>query len=69
MFARSLLGKILAGHILIATGDVRCSYSKTPSGVSIYCRHKGERGGLVVESLTPERVVGGSIPTSAVLCP
>ena len=29
----------------------------------------GERDGLVVESLTPEREVGGSIPTSAVLCP
>ena len=29
----------------------------------------GERGGLVVESLIPEREVGGSIPTSAVLCP
>ena len=28
-----------------------------------------ERGGLVVESLTPEREVEGSIPTSAVLCP
>ena len=28
----------------------------------------GERGGLVVESLTPERKVGGSTPTSAVLC-
>ena len=30
---------------------------------------KRERSGLVVESLTPEREVGGSIPTSAVLCP
>ena len=29
----------------------------------------GERGGLVVESLTPEREVGGSIPNSAMLCP
>ena len=29
----------------------------------------GERGGLVVESLTPEREVGSSIPTSTVLCP
>ena len=29
----------------------------------------GERGGLLVESLTPEREDGGSIPTSAVLCP
>ena len=29
----------------------------------------GERGGLVVEPRIPEREVGGSIPTSAVLCP
>ena len=29
----------------------------------------GERGGLVVEPRTLEREVGGSIPTSVVLCP
>ena len=29
----------------------------------------GEHGGLVVESLTQEREVRGSIPISAVLCP
>ena len=29
----------------------------------------GERGGSVVECRTPEREVGGSIPTTAVLCP
>ena len=29
----------------------------------------GERGGLVVEFLTPERDVGSSIPTSSMLCP
>ena len=29
----------------------------------------GERGGSVVECQTPEREVGGSIPTAAVLCP
>ena len=29
----------------------------------------GERGGSVVECPTPEREVGGSIPTAAVLCP
>ena len=28
----------------------------------------GEGGGLVVEPRTPEREVGGSIPTSALLC-
>ena len=29
----------------------------------------GQRGGSVVEFRTPEREVGGSIPTAAVLCP
>ena len=29
----------------------------------------GERGGSVVECRTPQREVGGSIPTAAVLCP
>ena len=29
----------------------------------------GERGGSVVECRTPEREVGGSILTAAVLCP
>ena len=29
----------------------------------------GERGGSVVECRTPEREVGGSRPTAAVLCP
>ena len=28
-----------------------------------------ERGGSVVECRTPEREIGGSIPTAAVLCP
>ena len=32
-------------------------------------RYMGERGGSVVECRTPEREVGGSIPTAAVLCP
>ena len=31
--------------------------------------YNGERGGSVVECQTPEREVGGWIPTSAVLCP
>ena len=30
---------------------------------------KGEHGGSVVECRTPEREVGGSKPTAAVLCP
>ena len=29
----------------------------------------GERGGLVIEPQTRERAVGGSIHTSALLCP
>ena len=29
----------------------------------------GERGGSVVECRTPEREVGGSKPTAAMLCP
>ena len=32
-------------------------------------RPLGERGGSVVECRTPEREVGGSKPTAAVLCP
>ena len=34
----------------------------------ITCMKFGERGVLVVESLTSEREVVGSIPTSAMLC-
>ena len=34
----------------------------------LLCPFVGEHGGLVVEPRTPEREVGGSIPTS-VLCP
>ena len=30
---------------------------------------EGERGGSVVDCRTPEREVGGSKPTAAVLCP
>ena len=39
------------------------------SRISFYRRMVGERGGSVVECRTPEREVGGSIPTAAVLCP
>ena len=35
----------------------------------VYLRYLGERGGSVVECRTPEREVGGSKPTAAVLCP
>ena len=34
-----------------------------------YNKPQGERGGSVVECRTPEREVGGSKPTAAVLCP
>ena len=37
--------------------------------MSLSVRLYGERGGSVVECRTPEREVGGSIPTAAVLCP
>ena len=37
--------------------------------VAQYTAYWGERGGSVVECRTPEREVGGSIPTAAVLCP
>ena len=36
---------------------------------SLFSSAFGERGGSVVECRTPEREVGGSIPTAAVLCP
>ena len=37
--------------------------------VVLYQINEGERGGSVVVCRTPEREVGGSIPTAAVLCP
>ena len=37
--------------------------------MSISLGQRGERGGSVVECRTPEREVGGSKPTAAVLCP
>ena len=40
--------------------------SPNPHLISFTCR---ERGGSVVECRTPEREVGGSKPTAAVLCP
>ena len=47
------------------------------SNISLYtlCKHLHthktyrRHGGLVVKSLTPEQEVGGSKPTSAMLCP
>ena len=37
--------------------------------IPVYNLGRGERGGSVVECRTPEREVGGSKPTVAVLCP
>ena len=37
--------------------------------ICVYITNIGERGGSVVECRTPEREVGGSKPTAAVLCP
>ena len=37
--------------------------------VLVTWKYQGERGGSVVECRTPEREVGGSKPTAAVLCP
>ena len=37
--------------------------------IIIFIPSQGERGGSVVECRTPEREVGGSKPTVAVLCP
>ena len=38
-------------------------------GMAVSMQLLGERGGSVVECRTPEREVGGSRPTAAVLCP
>ena len=46
---------------------LHCCDSWSDTQVTLYL--SGEPGGLVVESLTPEREVGGLIPTPAVLCP
>ena len=40
-----------------------------PTCLRINSHRGGERGGSVVECRTPEREVGGSKPTAAVLCP
>ena len=43
--------------------------SRSVSSIPWITPEIGERGGSVVECRTPEREVGGSIPTAAVLCP
>ena len=44
-------------------------YTAYPSFLAVLSKSTGERGGSVVECRTPEREVGGSKPTAAVLCP
>ena len=51
-----------------------CMHSLTYKGLwpliaPLYTDRCGERGGSLVECRTPEREVGGSKPTTAVLCP
>ena len=48
-----------------------CDQNIIPRGYNIrdFRWSGGERGGSVVECRTPEREVGGSKPTAAVLCP
>ena len=49
-------------------GPIWCPYVLLTEAVG-YTYEFGERGGSVVECRTPEREVGGSKPTAAVLCP
>ena len=57
------------------TSGSETSRSKKSRGETSWIRNvqvhnvQGERGGSVVECGTPEREVGGSKPTAAVLCP
>ena len=44
-------------------------YCTSLCGIVLHYVFIGEGGSLVVEPRTLEREVGGSIPTSAVLCP
>ena len=54
----------------ICDGEYISPSTYTSSGNSVTFRSvTGERGGSVVECRTPEREVGGSKPTAAVLCP
>ena len=56
--------------MLLALSVSICNH--TENLVSAYLQAKmdfGERGSSVVECRTPEREVGGSKPTVAVLCP
>ena len=52
---------------LFAKGHPEGRYFGSPCLFNTF--QSGERGGSVVECRTPEREVGGSKPTAAVLCP
>ena len=57
-------------YIVLITGQVDKQWGKlTLCQSNAFQNLIGERGGSVVECRTPEREVGGSRPTAAVLCP
>ena len=55
--------------LLISKRHFSFSEANLRSTVTYFQCIGGERGGSVVECRTPEREVGGSKPTAAVLCP
>ena len=62
--------KLPKGPIRRDEGDFLTLQEGPRKGLSpVLPRALGERGGSVVECRTPEREVGGSKPTAAVLCP
>ena len=64
IFALSKFEKFYDRHSNMRSRFIPSQYSQVLDIKSL-----GERGGSVVEYRTPEREVGGSKPTSAVLCP
>ena len=63
---------LLGARTSLSTSWVSRSSSSFPFPLARHdnmLKKTGERGGSVVECRTPEREVGGSIPTAAVLCP
>ena len=71
MVCRSVKSKPTISAKLLILQNFKCDILKLmhQSVVTILQLKTGERGGSVVECRTPEREVGGSIPTAAVLCP
>ena len=60
--------KCILGYPQIDFLDIHNSFLDIQKYIKIHF-WTGERGGSVVECRTPEREVGGSKPTAAVLCP